>query len=192
MRSRRSAVVLRALVAALPGALCVAIFAETGPEGAVEFGVAPRALSFWLLWPFFHLSWPHVLKNALLLSVVVFIHLIRDPVTLVAVAAYTQVVGGLLVWLAGRSDSVHAGASGIGNALLASLLVQRLSARRMSLGAAALAVLTIGGAAVALETEKGVSSEGHLFGYACGVVVTVALTWRQRQQNLAARLEEIV
>jgi membrane associated rhomboid family serine protease len=192
MRTRRTAVVLRALLATLPGAVCVAVFAVTGAEGAIEFGVAPREFSFWLLWSFFHLSWSHVLKNAALLSVVTFIHLIHDPVTLVAVAVYAQVVGGLLVWLAGSTGSVHAGASGVGNALVASLLIQRLSARRMSLGVAALVVLAIGGAAVAFEAEERVSSEGHLFGYACGVVVTVALTWRQRQLQQQVRHEEIV
>ncbi len=194
MTVRRRALLGRLLLAALPGALCVAVFAAAGADGAVAFGVQPRVPSLrWLLWPWFHFSWSHVLKNALLLAVIVFMHL-RDPVLLAAVWAYGQLVGGLLVWIAGRAGSVHAGASGVANALLASLLMQRLAARRVSLAAAAVAVALLGAAAVAVEAEEGVSSEGHLFGYVCGVVVTAALTWRgqQQQQQQQSVREEIV
>ena len=180
--------VRRALLAALPGALCVAVFAATGPEAGFRFGIEPRVThgAWWLLtlllWPFIHFSWPHVLKNAALLTAAVFLHL-RDMLTLGSVWCYSQAVAGGLVWLAGRSGSVHAGASGVSNALLSSLLLQRLIVRRVSLPVAAAAVAACGSLAVAAEAEAGVSSEGHLFGYLCGVLATAALAWRRQQQQ---------
>ncbi len=180
-------VAVRLLLAALPCAVLILLYWAMGERGAFLFGVTPRSTRnslWWLMWwPMCHFSWPHVLKNALVLFAGLLWH-VEQPYVAAALWLYVQVVAGIVIWIVGDSGSVHAGASGIANGLLASLIVQQLSRKPRPLAVSVVVVAVCGFLLVFLEREKGVSVEAHLFGYVCGLIGQIALQWRQSQLDV--------
>jgi membrane associated rhomboid family serine protease len=144
-----------------------------------RYGVRPRdahGLVGILAAPLLHANFEHLLANSLPLLVLgtVMLHLYPTPALRVFVAVYLG--PGVAVWLFGRDDTVHIGASGIAYGLVAYILVAGLLRRDRRAIAASLLVCFMYGALVwgVLPIEAGASRESHLagalIGLACALV----------------------
>ncbi len=144
--------------------------------GSLErFGIHPRDLpGLWgiLAAPLLHAGWVHLMANTgpfLVLGWLVMLRRINDFVVVTAVA---MLIGGLGVWLVGAPNSIHVGASGLIFGYLGYLLARGYFERSpwaLVLGVAAL-VLYGGVLWGVLPGQRGISWEGHLFGFIGGVV----------------------
>ena len=139
-----------------------------------RYGVRPRdahGLVGVLVAPLLHANFAHLLANSLPLLVLgtVMLHLYPTPAVRVFVAVY--LLPGVAVWLFGRSDTVHIGASGIAYGLVAYILLAGLLRRDRRAIAASLLVCFMYGALVwgVLPIEPGASWETHLAGALTGL-----------------------
>jgi membrane associated rhomboid family serine protease len=96
--------------------------------------------------------------------------------------AIISLLGGGLVWLFGRSDTVHIGASGIIFGLMAFLMFSGIFRRELKTRFLSLVVFFLyGGARYALIVfEPGISWTGHFFGLLAG---TLAAWWTKTEQK---------
>ena len=81
-----------------------------------QFGIVPRRWSGLIgipLAPFLHRGWSHLAANSLPFAILGLFVIGRGERTFWAVSAGIVVLGGLAVWLFGRGQSVHVGASGL-------------------------------------------------------------------------------
>ena len=94
-------------------------------------------------------------------------------------------IGGLGIWLMGPAQSVHAGASGLVFGYLGFLLLRGYFER----SSIAILVAIVVGAVYAsalpglLPGQQGISWQGHLFGFAGGVLAARVLSARRREVN---------
>ena len=143
-------------------------------RGALDrAGIRPRSESG--LWgiafaPFLHAGLAHLLANTIPLLVLGWLVLVRGLRDWLWVTVVVVLVGGLGVWLFGRPGTVHVGASGLIFGYLGYLLLRGLFERSLvAIGIAVLAGVLYGGALWGvLPGRRGVSWEGHLFGFGGG------------------------
>jgi membrane associated rhomboid family serine protease len=167
------------------GGLCLAMWlVETAdwlggrwiePDG---LGIRPRSwsgLSGLFFAPFLHGSWSHLIANTvpfLVLGTLVLTHGTREfwRVTLLV-----AVVGGLGVWLTGKSGTNHLGASGLIFGYFGYLLANGWRLRSFTAILKAVAALVLYGSLVwgVWPGEAGVSWQGHLFGLLVGILCAV-------------------
>ena len=138
-------------------------------------GIHPRSLAGLkgiVLAPILHGGFRHLAANTFPFLVLGWLVMTRGIRTFFEATAVIVVVAGLGVWLLGRSDSVHIGASGLVFGYLGFLLLRGVFER--SLLAIILAVITgvlYGGLIFGvLPGQCGISWEGHLFGFLGGVL----------------------
>ena len=150
-----------------------------------NYGIVPRTSDGLLgipLAPFLHGDVEHMLANTVPLLVLGGLIVARSVKTFVAVTVVVTVVGGLGVWLFGRGDSVHIGASGLVFGYFGFLLLRAWFERTLiSLAVAALVAVLYGGLIFGvLPGRPEVSWEGHLFGFAAGVL---SAWWLRPKKN---------
>ena len=147
------------------------------PANLVVFGVIPRTITGLLgvvTMPFLHDGWGHILGNTVPLCVLLFL-LAGSRANSAEVVISLILLGGVLLWLAGRGGRVHVGASGLIYGLIAFLIV--VGFREQRLVPLAVAVLTgflYGGtllSGVLPTVGLAVSWDGHLAGAVAGAVV---------------------
>lgn len=137
-----------------------------------QLGVYPRTLSGLLgipLAPVLHGGFEHLASNTIPFAVLAFFTLLRGPKNFAMATGFIVVVGGVLVWLMGRSAS-HIGASGLIFGYFGYLLAAGFFERSLkSILLAVLVGLLYGGMIFGvLPSQPGVSWEGHLFGAVAG------------------------
>jgi membrane associated rhomboid family serine protease len=144
-------------------------------------GIRPRDLDQW--WaifaaPFLHGGLAHLVANTVPLLVLGWLVLLRGAGIFAAVSLAAIVVGGVGVWLLGRPGSIHLGASGVVFGYLGYLLLRGYFERSFGAIAVALLVAVIYGGALfgVLPGQRGISWEGHLFGFLGGVAAARVLT----------------
>ena len=151
-----------------------------------RFGLIPRdwgGLMGVVTMPFLHANFAHLLNNTVPLAVLLTLLAgsranSRTAVVLVAV------LGGLLLWLFGRGDSLHIGVSGLVFGLAVFLIVSGiLEKRTVPLLVSIFVAFTYGTTLLAgvLPWQQGVSWDGHLFGGIAGALVAWLLFKPQRQ-----------
>lgn len=154
-----------------------------------DYGIRPRTLGG--LWgvataPLLHASVPHLVGNTLPLVVLGILGLVGNARRFVLATALVWLVSGVGVWLAGPSDAVTVGASGIIYGWLGYLIVRGWVAHRLRQALLGVAVLVVyGGGALwgLLPLVNGhVSWQGHLFG-AVGGVLSAFLLDRRRDRE---------
>lgn len=154
-----------------------------------KLAIVPRtwaALPRIPLAPFLHFGFGHLAVNTLPLAVLAWLIMVRKTSDLAPVAAVTTLLGGLGVWLFGRTAH-HAGASILIFGFLGYLLARGVFDRKLgSIVLSALVFALYGGAIWGIFPQQGhVSWEGHLFGFAAGVLSA----WRlSKRDALAARV----
>lgn len=137
------------------------------------FGVHPRTTVGLLgifFHPFLHVGVGHVLSNSIGLLVFGAMIVLRRERDLYLTMLASALLGGLGVWLFGRSAN-HIGASGVVFGLFGYLLTVGFFERKLGSILLSLFVVFTWGSLLfgALPTAAGVSWEGHLFGLLAGV-----------------------
>jgi membrane associated rhomboid family serine protease len=139
------------------------------------FGVRPReaeGLVGILLHPFLHVGVFHLLMNTFGIAALGGLVLLRDERDFWLTTVVGILVGGTGTWLLG-SPGVHIGASGVVFAYFGYLLTTGLFERRIgALLLSTLVILAWGGLLLGLlPGQRGISWEGHLFGFLAGLLV---------------------
>ena len=139
-----------------------------------RFGVQPhtvRGLRGVALAPFLHSGFGHLIGNTIPFAVMGFIVLTGGLRRFVAVSLVVAVVSGLGMWLFGSSNEVHIGASGIVFGYLGYLLSRGFFEDKIGQIAVGVLVGVVYGGMIwgVLPTARGVSWQGHLFGFLGGM-----------------------
>jgi membrane associated rhomboid family serine protease len=163
------------LFACVVVAWSVELVDQVAYRGSLErFGIHPRDVA--ALWgilaaPLLHVGWVHLVANTGPFVVLGWLVMLRKISDFLVVTALAVLIGGLGVWLFGAPNSIHVGASGLIFGYLGYLLARGYFERSfwaMLLGIVAL-VLYGGVLWGVLPGQRGISWEGHLFGFGGGV-----------------------
>lgn len=152
---------------------------------ALAGGVRPRRLDGIdgvLFAPFLHASFPHVYANSIPLILLGTFVLASGVRRCLWSTAFIVLVSGVGIWLIGDAGTVHVGASGVIFGYLGLLLTRGVVERSWWNAAVALLVGVLYGwqvQGVLPGQDSGVSWEGHLFGFAAGILA--AIVFRRRQ-----------
>lgn len=138
-----------------------------------SFGIRPRdpdALSGILFAPFLHRGVLHLIGNTVPLLVLGWLVIVRRRLDFFLVTAIVAILGGLGVWLFGRPNTIHIGASTLVFGYLGFLLLRAWFERSITAMLIALIAGLLYGSALwgVLPTGGRISWEGHLFGFAGG------------------------
>ena len=149
--------------------------------GLDAYGVVPRTKEGLIgiaAMPFLHANLHHIMANTLPLFILLAL-LAGSRARSWAIVLDIVLLGGLLLWLFGRTAD-HIGASGLIFGLIAFLILSGLLERRIiSLGIAILVGFAYGGtllSGVLPTVEPGISWDGHLASAVAGGIVAYALT----------------
>ena len=139
------------------------------------YGLRPRrvdGLAGIVFSPFLHADFRHLLSNSGALLVLLAVALSLDRKWTAEAVAIIILCGGGGVWLFGRPNTVHIGASGVIFGLIGFLVFIGLFQRRWKTLAVSLLVAALyGGVVLTLFSyASGVSWSGHFWGFAAGVL----------------------
>lgn len=151
----------------------------------LRFGIFPRELSGLpgiLAAPFIHGSWWHLFNNTVGLVIFSALCLTRGVRFYLKASGFIVLVGGLLVWMFGRS-AVHVGASGWIFGLWSLCIALAWFERSVINILIAVGVVIFYGGMIAgvLPGNPYVSFEGHAFGALAGVFAAATFGRRRRQ-----------
>lgn len=140
-----------------------------------HFGIIPRraeGIKGILFAPFLHGSFAHLVSNSvpmLVLATVLFWFYRKIAVRVLLLSA---VMGGLLVWIFGRT-AFHIGASGLIFALLSFLIASGIFRKKLKALLIAVIIFFLYGGVIwgILPSQPGVSWESHLFGFISGIAL---------------------
>lgn len=141
-----------------------------------RFGLIPRdwgGLVGVATMPFLHANFTHLLNNSVPLAILLTLLAGSRADSRIAVILIA-VLGGLLLWLLGRGQSMHIGASGLVFGLAVFLIVSGILERRtVPLLVSLFVAFTYGTTLLGgiLPWQPGVSWDGHLFGGIAGALV---------------------
>ena len=140
-----------------------------------QYGVRPRTVDglYGIAFaPFLHAGFKHLISNSAPFVVLGWLVLLQGVWRFFGVYLLSSITAGLGTWLIGGSDTVHIGASGVIFGFLAYLLFGALFRRDvLSVILSLLAGALYGGVIFGiLPGTPGVSWEGHLFGFAGGIL----------------------
>ncbi|MHA0037436.1 rhomboid family protein [Deinococcus sp. PESE-13] len=150
------------------------------------YGIEPRQVgTFWHVFtaPFLHAGFPHLIANTVPLAVLAFMTAVRSVSRFLVATFLIALIGGGLVWLFGRSGSVHLGASELVFGYLAYLLgVGWWERTPLSIVIAVIAFALYGGVLWGvLPSNPAISWEAHLFGFIGGLVAAALLHRKVRR-----------
>jgi len=140
-------------------------------------GIRPRTISGLIgvpLMPFLHGGWGHIINNTISLAIMGVIASTLDSKNFKTVTAFIILLGGILIWIAGR-NAIHVGASALiygyfGYIIAACIVLKNWQA--VLYGAIIIyAQLSMFAGMLPFTTSNNVSWEGHLFGAISGAVV---------------------
>ncbi len=152
-----------------------------------DYGIHPRRLSGLpgiLTSPFLHANWQHLLSNTFPLLILSFLMIYFYNKLWVPSTILCILLGGLIVWLIGRSGTNHIGASGLIFSYIGFLIAAGIFSKNIkSLLIALLVLFLYGGALIQgiIPHRPGVSWEGHLFGAVSGIIVAYLYKKKLRQ-----------
>lgn len=139
-----------------------------------SFGILPRSVGGLIgipLSPFLHADKMHLLANTGALLILGWMLFLLEGPRMLSIAAIIILFGGLGVWLIGRGDSIHIGASGLIYGMFGYILGAGIFKRSVASIIGAAVVLLLYGGLIwgVLPTSPGVSWEGHLCGFLAGI-----------------------
>ncbi|PZV13906.1 MAG: rhomboid family intramembrane serine protease [Leptolyngbya sp.] len=141
-----------------------------------RLGIVPRTrigLRGILFAPLLHGTWNHLIANTLPFAVLGWFTLLHGVTEFTIATAVIWLVSGLGIWLFAAPNTIHIGASGIifgyfGFLLSRSYFEQELLSAAVSVVVALLYGPLIWG--VLPSRRRGISWQGHLFGFAGGIL----------------------
>ncbi|HPE59745.1 MAG TPA: rhomboid family intramembrane serine protease [Thiolinea sp.] len=152
-----------------------------------SLGLIPRHLSGLagiVAMPFLHDNWSHIFSNTVPLFVLLIL-LAGSRANSRWIVISIILLGGVLLWLFGRSASIHVGASGLVFGLATFLIVSGLLERRLVPMAVAILVMFLYGSSLLtgiMPWQRGVSWDGHLFGAIAGALTAWGMVKYSRPQ----------
>jgi membrane associated rhomboid family serine protease len=137
-------------------------------------GIRPRTLPGLpgiILYPFLHGGFGHALANTVPFIILGWLVILRGTRTFLQVSAFILVVGGVSIWLFGRT-AYHIGASGIIFGYFGFLVARAWYERSMASVLIALVTIILYGGILwgVLPFQAHVAWEGHLFGLLAGAL----------------------
>jgi membrane associated rhomboid family serine protease len=181
-----------AVMVAFAGMLYVVEFVDAASNHRLDrFGIRPREVDgLWgvLCAPFLHASWWHLVSNTFPFILLGWAVLLSGVRAWLAVTAIVILVGGFATWLLAPSGLI-VGASGLVFGWLGYLIARAFFARRLLwVLAAVLAVFFFSGLLGGLlpSLSRGTSWQGHVCGFAAGVLAGWVLHRRDRRSRGAA------
>lgn len=189
-RLMRHVFVLGALVAVLWG---IELFDVLVLRGALDgLGIQPRTLGGLqaiVLAPWLHAGFGHLLANTIPLVVLGWFVMLRRTSDFLIVALATLLASGAGIWLFGGASTIHLGVSGVVFGLFGYLLARGYYERSaVALALALVAFLIYGGMVWGmLPLQRGISWQGHLFGFVGGAVVAYLQVRSARAVRMARR-----
>jgi membrane associated rhomboid family serine protease len=140
-----------------------------------HFGIVPRnssGIKGILFAPFLHGSTEHIMSNTIPMFILTLVLFWMYPKIALRVLILSALMGGLLVWIFGRT-AFHIGASGVIFALLGFLVASGIFRKKLKALLIAIGIFLLYGGIVwgILPTQAGVSWESHLFGLISGIVL---------------------
>ena len=149
------------------------------------YGLRPRHVDG--LWgiicaPLLHVNYSHLIANSGALLILLIAALAYSRKLTFTAILIIAVLGGGLVWIFGKENTIHIGASGIIFGLIGFLIFMGLFRREWRALAVSLAIFFLyGGAILSLLYDiPGISWEGHAFGFLSGVL---AAWWTKSQKR---------
>jgi membrane associated rhomboid family serine protease len=150
------------------------------PVSFNQWGLQPRSLhglAGIITMPFLHGDFGHLLSNSIPLVILLALMAGSRANSIVTTIAI-WLLGGVLLWLFGRSGNVHVGASGLIYGLIAFLICAGYFEKRFVSIIVALVVLFLYGSillfGVLPTAGKQISWDGHLWGAVAGAAVAFA------------------
>ena len=152
------------------------------PVDLRHYGLRPRHLEgLWgiLFSPFLHGNLNHLIANTGALFVLLLVSLSFSRMLTAIAVSVVVFLGGVLVWIFGKPDTIHIGSSGIIFGLLGFLLFIGIFRREKIALVVSLAIFILyGGALLSLFYHlPGISWASHFFGFLTG---TLAASWTSR------------
>lgn len=143
-----------------------------------RFGLVPRTVTGLpgvLTMPFLHSGWDHLVGNTVPLIVLLCL-LAGSSANTYRIVPQLILFGGALLWVLGRSQTIHVGASGLIYGLITFLIVSGFREGRIAALAVAIVVgILYGGTLLSgvlpFTTGTHISWDGHLAGAIAGVLV---------------------
>jgi membrane associated rhomboid family serine protease len=141
-----------------------------------RFGIRPRTAAGLLgipLSPFLHAGFPHLISNSIPFLVLGALVMASGMRAFAGVSLAVIVFGGFGVWLFGRGNSIHVGASGLIFGYLGFLLSRGVFERSARWMLISIGLLIVYGGVIhgVLPGKSGVSWLGHLCGFLAGIGV---------------------
>lgn len=127
--------------------------------------------------PFLHADFRHIMSNTPPLFILLTL-LAGSRANSKTIVAIIILLAGVLLWLFGRGNAIHIGASGLVFGLAGFLIASGIIEKRPLPLLISLIVGLIFGASLLtgiLPTQKSVSWDGHLFGLVAGAVTAYGL-----------------
>ena len=155
------------------------------PVNLKFYGLQPRRIdSLWHipLSPLLHINLGHLVANTGALFVLLVVSLSFSRKLTIRALLIIVFVGGGLVWLSGKSNTIHIGASGIIFGLIGFMMFIGVFRREWIALIVSLAIFfCYGGVLLSLLVHQpGISWEGHFFGFLTGVM---AAWWTKAQKH---------
>jgi len=120
--------------------------------------------------PFLHLSWGHIEGNSGPLFIFGFLAAFRGIKRFLALTALIVLVSGLGAWLISADGTVTAGASGVVFGYFGYVIVRGFFDRhRIDIAVGLVMALCFAYQFTVLLPHRGISWQGHLFGFAAGI-----------------------
>ncbi len=140
-----------------------------------QLGIRPRTKAgLWgiLRSPFLHAGWQHLSANSIPFVVLGFLVLVRGIRDFLRATLIIVLLGGIGVWLFGKTNTVHIGASGLIFGYFGYLVTVGILERSLKGILTSILVLFLYGGIFwgILPTTSYVSWEAHLFGLLAGVM----------------------
>jgi membrane associated rhomboid family serine protease len=143
----------------------------------IKFGVSPQSLKGLkgvLFSPFIHKNLTHLFNNSY--PILILGGLLFSVYRKIALQIFVWLffISGFWLWIIGR-PSFHIGASGIIYALASFLFISGIIRKNPRLAAVSLVIIFLYGSMIwgILPTKESISWEGHLSGFAAGILVAI-------------------
>ena len=151
------------------------IIAQLFNYNLVHWGIFPRKISGLygiLSSPLVHSDFQHLISNSIPFFVLASILIYFYPQISFRIIAYSWLLQGIWVWLAGRM-AYHIGASGLVYAIASFLFFNGIFHRNRPMAAISLLIVFLYGGLIwgLFPTQKQISWEGHLGGFLAGIIV---------------------
>jgi len=150
-----------------------------------RFGIQPRSVSGLpgiVTSPFLHLGFGHLISNTLPFLVLGGIVLIGGRKVFFTATLFIIAVGGMALWTLGPAATNHVGASGLIFGYLGFLLARGIVERSGFWIIVSVVTLVLYGGMLSglLPGQKGISWQGHLFGFVAGILAARVMFTREK------------